>query len=464
MTANDPLRPWNPAKSQDGNGIDLGYAFQGAVEEGKLERTSKAEEAILLASEPRDVRDYLAKRANKPGLFDPISKVTEAELLLRGDRLIDLSLAEYCLHRETAEALFVRDPGDWPVRALVLSNQALAKASLVRGFPGCLFESDEALLSYLTTVSPDERAIMFSNPSLDESFLEAFLELGKPWRAMDPEQRLWALNNLATNEKLHRKRSMADHDDGWNWYVAGKPFEAAWSLIVNLDPSAQTAKHLGALLRDLPADCYKTEGIAEAIEGWRTGAGEAAKEAEDNANGRLSKFQEVRQAGARLLASRHDAEPCLYLDSDDIALRCGAYEATRNPDAVAIEAAVKRDGELARVHLIRNEGLWRKEKTRDLLLDLVLRGSETEEPRWEFNRRERHYRKEFPAWFEGEDYSEPDERPINESSIADVVAGVAAAPAVRALHDRLAAVEKMQQILIWLVGVALIALAVHAWR
>lgn len=75
-----------------------------------MKRTSKAEGAILLASAPSDVREYLAKRASKADLLDPICAETEAELLARGDRLLDLSLAEYCLHGETALALFEGTP------------------------------------------------------------------------------------------------------------------------------------------------------------------------------------------------------------------------------------------------------------------------------------------------------------------------------------------------------------------
>lgn len=429
-----------------------------------MERTSKAEEAILLASEPRDVRDYLAKRADRASFLDPISKEAEAELLSRGNRLIDLSLAEYCLHRETAEALFIRDPGDWPVRALVLSNRAISEAVLLGGFPECLFGSEEALLAYLSNVSPDERAMLFRNPTLGDGFLEAFLSLGAPWAAMDPEQRLCALSDLGVNDKLRRKRSTGDHDDGWDWYMAGKPFEAAWSLIEKLTPNPDAARHLAALLRALPADSYNTDNIADALEGWRAGSGEAAKEAELNEKGRLSDFQAVRQAGARLLVGSHDAEPRLYFNSDDIALRCGAYEAERKLDPEAIEAAVERDGDLARVYLIRNESLWRTERTRNLLLNVVLRGADTEEPRWEFKRRESFYRNEFPGWSGDEEYSEPDERPIGERSVSDVVASVTASPALKALQDRLASLEKAQRTVVWMVVAALVALVVHTWN
>jgi hypothetical protein len=409
------------------------------------------------------VRDYLAKRASRASLFDPISKEAEAALLSRGDRLIDLSLSEYCLHQETAQALFERDPDDWPIRALVLSNTVLAKGSF-RGFPECLFGSEDAVLEYLKTASADEQAMLFRNPSLDESFLESFLSLGKPWEAIGQEQRLWALDHLARNEKLHHKRSTADHEDGWDWYMAGKPFEAAWLLIERLEPSAEAAAHLSRLLRDLPADTYKTEGISQALERWRAPTSDLASEQAENGKARLSAFQQVRQSGARLLAGKHDAVPGEFLASDDVAFRCGAYESETKLTAEQIKAAVERDGDLARVHLIRNVVLWRSEKMRDLLDDDVLRGAESEEPRWEYRARDAQYRKEFPAWFEGDRYAEPDERPVSESSIADLVTSVVADPAIKGLQERLTALEKTQQTLLWMVGAALVMLLVRAWR
>jgi hypothetical protein len=230
-----------------------------------LARISGAEEAIILASQPRDIRDCLIKRAQQASFFGSLSEEAEADLLSRGDRLIDLSLAEYCYHRETAEALFIRDKSDWPIRALVLSNQVLKYASFITGFPECLFGSEDALHTYLSTVTTEERDILFSNPTLDDSFLEAFLSLGKPWEVMDPKQRLWALDSLAANAKLRRNRSTAEFEDGWDWYMAGQPFVAAWSLIEKLEPSCEAAKHLSVLLRELPTESHKTEGILQAL-------------------------------------------------------------------------------------------------------------------------------------------------------------------------------------------------------
>jgi hypothetical protein len=246
--------------------------------------------------------------------------------------------------------------------------------------------------------------------------------------------------------------------------MAGKPFEAAWLLIERLEPSAEAAAHLSRLLRDLPADTYKTEGISQALERWRAPTSDLASEQAENGKARLSAFQQVRQSGARLLAGKHDAVPGEFLASDDVAFRCGAYESETKLTAEQIKAAVERDGDLARVHLIRNVVLWRSEKMRDLLDDDVLRGAESEEPRWEYRARDAQYRKEFPAWFEGDRYAEPDERPVSESSIADLVTSVVADPALKGLQERLTALEKTQQTLLWMVGAALVMLLVRAWR
>jgi hypothetical protein len=64
--------------------------------------------------------------------------------------------------------------------------------------------------------------------------------------------------------------------------MAGKPFEAAWSLIEALEPNHEAATHLSRLLRDLPADTYKTEGLLEALETWH--APEDALAAEEDSN------------------------------------------------------------------------------------------------------------------------------------------------------------------------------------
>lgn len=427
-------------------------------------RTSWADSEILLASSAERIRDSLIERADRHGDASYVSKEAEAELIARHDRLLDLTLAEFCQHAETARALFFREPADNTLRALVLSNACLAKSHLMLGFPNCLFGGEEATLEYFGKISSDERVALFRNPTLSDEFLESFLSLGPPWQAMQQQQRLLALRNLAENEKLQRKRDSQDFFDGWGWYKAGLPFAAAWALIERLEPSVDAARHLSVLLRDLPADCSDTAQIGEALDRWQTPAEKSDKEAEENSKGWLSAYQMVRQAGARLLASDYKTDTQELLDSEDVAIRCGAYEGARKLSKKAIEAAVERDGDLARVHLIRNENLWRTQALRDVLSDDVLRGSGSDEPRWEYADRNRRYRQQHPAWFADDDYSEPDERPISEFSISGVVSSIANEPAVLELKERIIRLEKTQQIILWLAGITLLAVLSHAWQ
>ncbi len=110
--------------------------------------------------------------------------------------------------------------------------------------------------------------------------------------------------------------------------------------------------------------------------------------------------------------------------------------------------------------------MWRREKTRDLLRSEILSGAKADEPRWEYRSQEHRYREEFPSWFGDEDdfYREPDDRPFTESSISDLVSGVASNPAVRGLHERLTALETATRTHFWMLVMALIILASLAWR
>jgi hypothetical protein len=143
-------------------------------------RTSWADGEILLASSAERIRDSLIEQANRHGDASYVSEEVEAELLARQDRLLDLTLAEFCQHAETARALFFREPADETLRGLILSNTRFAGSALMWGFPHCLFASEEATFAYFGQIAPYERAALFSNPSLSDEFLEAFLSLGPP--------------------------------------------------------------------------------------------------------------------------------------------------------------------------------------------------------------------------------------------------------------------------------------------
>jgi hypothetical protein len=427
-------------------------------------RADAAEEAILLASPGPDVRAYLKQRAasaSEEG-WPAISKETEEELLKRGDRLIDLTLAEYCLFPQTARCLFERDPEDWAVRSLVLGNEAMAAAAIFESMPKGLMGGEEGLLSFLSSCTKEEAWILFANPTLHDGFLEKFLGLEEHWQVMREDVRLAALAALARNSKMRRTPDNEKFHSGFSWYMAGRPLAEAWRLIERLEPSDEVAWHLAPLYAEMGVQNHKTDDTLAALQKWiATSEKAVADEVKSNASGYLSPHQQIRHAAACMLIANREATKEQFIVSDDIALRCAAYQRGKI-ELAEMKASVERDGALAVRHLIYNLSNWKNADHRDELESLV-QSVDEETLGWEYSHRYALYLKEHPDWFDGEELpKEPDERPLTESSIADVVGGVVQGVAtVPAFTAQSAAIEKLaqaQRYQFWLLLAALAAL------
>ena len=425
-----------------------------------MDRPNQAEEALLLASPNAWAADYIVQRGTKATsrYWDSISKETEAKLLERQDRFVDLRLAEYCRHPETAHALFARDPADWAIRSLVLSNQILA-LSLFRGFPEGLFGSEEALLSYLSSITPDDTWVLFGNPTLNDHFIERVLGLGDCWQAMPEATRHYAIGALAANTKLHKSVSTADYDDGWDWHVAGKPFAAAWRLVIGLDATSENAEQLARLYDRLARYCLETDDILDAIPRWTpTTADDVEKEAKDNERGYLSSYQRIRRAASAMLLSGYKLKPADFLQSEDPMIRCGAY-AAGDFNAKEMARALERDGWFAAAALIENPKCWKTDEQRDVLRDGV--GSAPRDSiSWDYRQQAQRHEAEHPEWFAYEEIDlAPVDRPLTESSLSDVSQHMLSTPAFSALRANVDGLAKALRVQQWLI-VAIILLLI----
>lgn len=430
-----------------------------------MARPNKAEEAILLASDNAAAADYLVKRgeAENGGFWDSISEETEAALLERNDPLVNLRLAEFCLYPATANALFHQDPSDWAVRSLVLSNQKIAKGLLLESFPECLFGSVEALRAYLSSITPDDASVLFANPTIDDGFLEEVLRLGDYWRAMPARARLVALSGLAENPKLQKAVDTADHADGWGWHMAGKPFHAAWRLVIALDANADNARHLSHLYDRLAPYCLERDGILDSLAKWiPQNENEREEEGKVNEGGDLSSYQTIRRAAAAMLLQKHDVKQEHLLASGDNAIRCGAYLAGRfAPEE--IKSAIERDGWLATASLLQNPNCWRTSEHRDALNDgvsVAANATFTNAPElayWEHQRWGKKIANEHPEWFESDEVDlEPEDKPLTESSTGDLIRHVVTSPAVASIGAKVEGLAHAQRIHFWLL-VAILA-------
>lgn len=425
-----------------------------------MTRSVAAEEAIVLASSNSAVADYLVKRGEERNgsRWTDFSEEAEHKLLDRADRLIDLRLAEYCLHPSTARILFYRDRNDWAIRSLVLSNCALTRTSFIYEFPEHLFDGEEKLYEFLSEMTPDEAAMMFRNPTLDDSFLEKLLDLGEPWKAVKSDTRPYVLSSLAENPKLHKSVSTSDHEDGWDWYTAGKPFAAAWRLCINLEVNERNAHHLSRLYDRLAPYCLTCEGIADALPRWIPQSDEElAAEQKKNSQYRTSDYQEIRRAIAAMLLRRHEVEKNALLLSDDVAVRCGAYSSGAFT-ADEIEEAIAKDNWFAAQSFLRNPLCW---KTADLR-NQIAKGlpSDDRTAAWMYDRYAAKYEAEHPEWFDFYDPPEVEkETLLSEVPFSDFARYFRTSPAIIGLNEKITKLENNQRMLLWLlVGVIVLQL------
>lgn len=362
-----------------------------------MAKSEKVVEAILQASDNATVADYLVRRAADPvdpewiRLWGGISKEGEFALLERGDRLIDLRLAEFCQHKTTARALFHRDDEDTVLRALVLSNRAQSFAlpeALFRDITEEEWKDDPErhplyrVESLLQRITLEEVQALFENPAISESFLAKFLMASHYppasrvmyWQALPPEIRHQALWALSRNPLLQRWAS--ERRKGAVVVDRLGCTNAAWGLLKLLDVTVPNVQALAELCEQLIGPVRRNEReLAESLQRWvPQDDDEREREQEDNRQKRLSAYQRVRRAAsATLLRSRKTSQTDL-LQSDDLALRCGAYmgggfsilDVPMTPELM--QQGIRRDGWLAAQSMLQNPVCWKTAEGRELML------------------------------------------------------------------------------------------------
>lgn len=329
--------------------------------------------------------------------------------------------------------------------------------------PQSLMGGEKGLLSFLRRCTKEEAWVLFANPTLDDDFLEKFLDLQKSWQVMREEVRLAALAALAINPKMQRSRNTAARsNDGWSEFKAGMVSEKAWLLIERLEPSDKVAGHLAQLYAKMSPDTYKTDGTLAALQKWIATSEEAiVGEAKNNAGGWLSPYQTIRHAAACMLIAQRHATKEQFIDSGDVALRCAAYQHGKIT-IDQIGASVERDGALAIRHLIYNDSNWWNDDHREELRRQT-HLAEEETLGWDYRYRDERHRIEHPNWFEsGETSPEPEDKLLTESSIPDlvmgVVDGIADVPAAKALSTAIDRLAKAQRLQFWILMAAVAVL------
>jgi hypothetical protein len=147
-----------------------------------------------------------------------------------------------------------------------------------------------------------------------------------------------------------------------------------------------------------------------------------------------------------------------------MAIRCGAY-LVAHLSAEQVDAACKKDKNLACHYLIPNEHIWRKGETRDILEEACEKASKGEE--WiisvfhGFHRQRDLMTEAHPDWFEEKNWQgdEVAEKPLTESSVGEIVEQIATSPAFIALTAKVEATSKESTYRFWVLVAILVVIA-----
>lgn len=369
-------------------------------------------EAELLVSSPETVHQFLKTRASKTKdelWDDPVDQATEEALRLRQEPLIDLSLAMYARYINAVKPLFSLNVPSSAIRLAILSNRAL-NTSLISMFPGALFANPEELKAWLTDAPTEEISALFENSAIDQVFLADFLEGKKDWAKIPEDRLVMIVAMLANNERMSTSKSF---DDGWADHMYQRVFDQAWALAERVPTTDDWAKALSWLYDRLQPQCHSIKApLAVAMRWYPTSEAQKTMDEEyrGGSPGHLSSYEYVRK-GLASLAIRYRRESFKELmNSDDRAFRAAAY-ANGQLTIAQLEAAYRKDAELAYNEAVTNKHLWKKDATRNALREIARLASQDDKSgdRMAINFYDKvgeAMEKNHPEWFRGNDTNE----------------------------------------------------------
>jgi hypothetical protein len=379
-------------------------------------------EAQLAASTADRVFAWLEARAGRPkDTPSDTDPQVEKSLLARNDPLINLGLAQYGIEDETVKTLFnSSDPAYRPaLRLAVLSNQALVthQAYHTGNLTEALMGHRRNAGEWLPELSNEELRALFKNPTLDENFLIDFLEQKTGWHELDERRQLFVLRALAKNPRMTAHYHSVIMD-GYAEYKHSAVFSAAWRLAETATVKIQWCWALYELFWQTTASSMMKEPL-EVAKRWLPDPANvkvAAAEASAFESGYLGAFAQLREQIARLAVqgSSVGAKLEVLLTHEDLPVRLAACQYGRLTEA-QIAAAAARDPKFVFEAVVRNEWLWSRSATREVLKTLAWAQpdprSYMDAPNM-YRHMEAEFRQKQPTWFKGED-----QEPVDEDSL-----------------------------------------------
>lgn len=305
----------------------------------------------------------------------------EAALYSRGDRLINLGLAQYGSSFEVLWDLYqiayrgTEDKKyDKGVRLACLGNQVFPLATFGDGYPPVHFDE---LRRLAREGDDDEVSVLMANPSARGVLRDVYLQK-EPFSELANDQWAKFVHASQANPGMNVDRSNIDGPDLVSWDIQ----KGIYYVLTHAPVEPHWVRVLYGLLHGLTprqASAQK-ENILEVLERWSEVKvmGQYSREHEEE-NGwytDLSYVEEFKCLVAALYGRQYDAtaEKIVYvgrLDSDDIVCRC-AYYGNMEMSAKEIRAAYELDGDVFVFAALANDSMLLNSISRKEIEDLAI--------------------------------------------------------------------------------------------
>lgn len=342
-------------------------------------------ERYLMSASPEAVFNWFmatvaaVKRSPRFSFSTTFEEKLMQQLLTRQEPLIDLAIATYCDSPDLLQTLW--QSGDETIKLAIAANTHR------KGFAGLPPASFTKICS-----DPDLVHAVFENPSMVLEGLANFFERSENFSSVSDEEWLTCLRYAVRNPVL---RSVPEDDpfsdSGYEEYLQGRAFSAAWKLLIELDATDRHAAILSDAFLGIAVFSPPYNEMLKAV------GVPAAELTGETSIGKLSDFSEKYELGTRLYLDYvfhkwSDTSPpsdeegdkwptnrgfirqgtaagaaragyrkniAAYLrDHPDKWVRAGYYTTFQFRDEAGVRAAYDKDGAFFTEHAVYNKALY----------------------------------------------------------------------------------------------------------
>ncbi|SER84680.1 hypothetical protein SAMN04244573_04442 [Azotobacter beijerinckii] len=361
------------------------------------------DEAVLCASSPEYVYDWLKTRAINSINAGGVSSISlrhrlleggdyelEEALLLRNDPLIEIGLARFCINENVARKLFAKSI-DYDRAGVSKSHARSIRIGLLYNqwimFGECL--GGDEIDDLLENATKEELAAICENPNpSDDSLLLALIEkVASKSSSLSDEKKVAVIYALSKNKIFSASVRFGELNDEINVY---RTLEALWGLVKTLPAEKVFAAALVDFLYNLEPirEVFSFDEIMEICERWKPDSERV------HHSKYLTNFELVRVYIAKNAFHSKYVEAETLLNNNDIALRCAAYAHVElTPDL--IRGAYELDGGKVLDYISENKSAWSSPGNRDALKSIM----STEDYIYSFTELEDEWAKSHPYYF-----------------------------------------------------------------